>query len=87
MCCLFVCVCLIALYTNTCTAKKKEVTSSLKKASKAYTKLEEEEEQYKSQMASCETRDVRARQASGRRDSFYDKDKNAHLILDLISPF
>jgi len=43
-------------------AKKKELVSALKKASKSYGRLEEEEEQHKSQIASCETRDVRTRQ-------------------------
>ena len=45
-----------------CVEKKKEKTLAHKKAMKAYSKLEEEEERCKAQMASCETRDVRARQ-------------------------
>ena len=50
------CVCILA--------KKKESMASMKKASKSYAKLEEEEEQHKAQIASCETKDIRARQVS-----------------------
>ena len=45
-----------------CVAKTNEAIVAHKKALKAYDKLEEEEERCKTEMASCDTRDVRARQ-------------------------
>ena len=49
-------------------AEKKEKVSDQKKAHKVYEKLSEEEEACKSKLASCETRDVRARQVSTERE-------------------
>lgn len=45
-------------------AHKKEKVKTLKKDSKAYDKLVEEDEQCKQQLSSCEQRDVHARQVS-----------------------
>ncbi len=57
-----VCVCV------TCSAEKKEKVSAQKKAHKLYEKLGEEEEKCKSKLASCETRDIRARQVRPSKD-------------------
>ena len=45
-------------------ASRREKAKAQKKEYKVYTKLAEQEEQCKEKMASCETRDVRARQVT-----------------------
>ena len=50
-------------------AQKKEKVKTLKKDSKAYDKLVEEDEQCKQQLSSCEQRDVHARQVSCSRST------------------
>ena len=62
--CVCVSVCVCVCVCASLAAEKKGKLTAQKKAHKLYEKLGEEEEQCKSKLASCETRDVRARQVS-----------------------
>ena len=69
------------MHCDTCThsASKKEKVKEQKKQFTAYEKLGEQDERCREQMASCETRDVRARQV--RKSSLFLPSALSHVLL------